>query len=142
MPENNPHSEVVSAWRDGWAGQLSRQELVDVFERALEAIWRRAHLSLGEVTLMAIVDRVLHHGIEAYPHLAPLKVEQGGAHFGALREAAPEVAVALLEESLVFLLVELLRVFGALTGEILTPGLHGELRKVQLRPADPRGGKA
>ncbi len=142
MPGHNPHSEVVSAWRDGWAGQLSQQELVDVFERALDAIWRRAHLSLGEVTLMAIVDRVLHQGVEAYPHLAPLEVKPSGARFGALREAAPEVAVAPLEESLVFLVVELLRVFGALTGEILTPGLHAELRKVRAGPVDQRGGKA
>ncbi len=141
MPEQSPHSEVVRAWLDGWAGRLSQQELVDVFERALDALWRRAHLSLGEITLMAIVDRVFHQGVEAYPHLAPLKVETSGAHFGALRGSAPEVAVALLEESLVFLVVELLRVLGALTGEILTPALHEELRKVQVRPADERGGK-
>ena len=141
MPERNPHNKVVSAWRDGWSGTLSQQELVDVFERVLDALWRRANLSLGEVTLMAIVDRVLHQGVEAYPHLAPLKVETSGAHFGALRGTAPEVAVPLLEESLVFLVGELLRVFGVLTGEILTPGLHAELLKVQVRPSDERGGK-
>jgi hypothetical protein len=142
MPERSHHSEVVGAWLDGWAGRLSQPELVDVFERALAALWRRAHLSLGEITLMAIVDRVLHEGAEAYPHLVSLKVEARGADFGALREAAPRVAVALLEESLVFLVVELLRVFGVLTGEILTPGLHAELRKVQVRPADEKGGKS
>lgn len=142
MPERNHHRAVVGAWRDGWAGQLSQQELVDVFERALKALWSRAHQSLGEVTLMAIVDRVLHEGVDAYPHLAPLKVEPRGADFGALREAAPRVDVALLEESLVFLAVELLRVLGVLTGEILTPGLHAELRKVQVRPADEKGGRS
>ncbi|QSQ23524.1 hypothetical protein JY651_00625 [Pyxidicoccus parkwayensis] len=142
MPERSFHSEVVGAWRDGWAGHLSQQELVDVFERVLATLWCRAHLSLGDITLMAIVDRVLHEGVRVYPHLAPLKVEASGTDFGALREAAPRVAVALLEESLVFLVVELLRVLGVLTGEILTPGLHAELRKVQVRPADERGGSS
>ncbi|MFL5356857.1 hypothetical protein [Archangium sp.] len=129
-------------WRDGWAGRLPQHELVDVYERTLDALWRRAHLSLGEVSLMAIVDRVLHQGTEQYPHLAALKVETSGVQFGELRQVSSALDKVLLEESLTFLVVELLRVFGALTGEILTPGLHAELRKVQVRTADEKGNKA
>ncbi|WP_257463332.1 hypothetical protein [Archangium lipolyticum] len=142
MPERNVHSETVKAWRDGWAGNLSQHELVELYERALDALWRRAHLSLGEVSLMAIVDRVLHDGAERFPHLSALKVETSGVRFGELRQGAPVLDRALLEDSLTFLVVELLRVLGALTGEILTPGLHVELRKVRVQQTDEKGGKA
>jgi hypothetical protein len=141
MPERNIHRDTVRAWRDGWGGSMSPDALVNVYERALDALWRRAHLSLGEITLMAIVDRVLHDGTGKFPHLAALKVETSGVQFGAFRLAAQGVAPALLDEALASLVVELLRVFGTLTGEILTPGLHAELRKVQVHPVDDKGGK-
>jgi hypothetical protein len=130
------------AWREEWTGRLSQSELVDVLERALDALWRRSHLSLGEVTLMAIVDRVLHQASEKFPHLAALKVDTSGVNVGELRASASVLDVALLEDSIVFLVVELMRVFGTLTGEILTPGLHAELRKVQGRLTNEKGVKS
>jgi hypothetical protein len=142
MPERNVHHQTVKTWRDGWAGNLSAQELVDLYDRALDALWRRANMSLGEITLMAIVDRALHHGTEKFPHLAALKVETSGVHLGPLRPSVPVLDLALLDESLAFLVVELLRVLGALTGEILTPGLHAELHKVRVPSAEEKGGKA
>jgi len=142
MGERNVHREAVRTWHDGWAGTLSPHELVDVYERTLDALWRRAHLSLGEITLMAIVDRVLHQGTEKFPHLVVFKVETSGVQFRDLRLAAPSLDRALLEKSLEYLVLELLRVFGVLTGEILTPGLHQELRKVRVRSADEKDGKA
>lgn len=141
LPERGSHSEIVEAWRQGWAGTLPAPILTDTYERALDALWRRAHLSLGEVTLMAIVDRVLYQGIERFPHLAMLRVETSGVHFGELRPTVDALDVALLEESLVFVVVELLRVLGTLTGEILTPGLHAELLKVPAGAVDEKGGK-
>ncbi|HLM48507.1 MAG TPA: hypothetical protein VK458_31875 [Myxococcaceae bacterium] len=130
------------AWREEWSGTLSQSELIDVLERSLDALWRRAHQSLGEVTLMAIVDRVLHQASEKYPHFAALEVETSGVHLGELRASAPALDVALLEESIVFLVAELLRVLGVLTGEILTPGLHAELRKVTGRSSKEEGVKS
>ena len=141
MPERNIHQEAVRAWREDWEGVLDHLALLDVFERALDALWRRAHMSLGEITLMAIVDRVIHQGHELFPHLALLKVEPGGVHFGELRQTAPSLDRRLLEDSFMFLVPELLRVFGALTGEILTPGLHAELRKVRVALAEAQRGK-
>jgi hypothetical protein len=140
-PVRSIHSEAVKTWRDGWGGNLSQHELVDLYERALDALWRRAHLSLGEISLMAIVDRVLHEGAEKFPHLTALKIETSGVQCGALRQVAPGFDPAVLDESLAFLVCELLRVLGALTAEILTPGLHAELLKVRVRPADEKGGK-
>ncbi|AKJ01192.1 hypothetical protein ATI61_11499 [Archangium gephyra] len=140
MRERNIHRETVKAWRDGRGAITSPDALVNLYERALDALWRRAHMSLGEITLMAIVDRVLHDGSGKFPHLVALKVETSGVQFGAFRLAAQGVDLALLEESLEFLVVELLRVFGTLTGEILTPGLHAELSKVRVHPETDKGG--
>jgi hypothetical protein len=141
MTERNTHSEVVRAWRDGRTEPLSPQALVELYDSALDALWRRAHMSLGEITLMAIVERVLLHGTEKFPHLAALKIETSGVHCGELRQSASALDLKLLEESLEFLLVELLRVLGTLTGEVLTPGLHAELLKVRAHPANDKGGK-
>jgi len=141
MPQPNSHHETVKAWCNGWAGSLPAPALLATYERALEAIWSRAHMSLGEITLVAIVDRVLHHGVERFPHLAALKVEESGLHFEELRMSVSALDVARLEESLEFLTVELLRVLGTLTGEILTPGLHEELSKVRPGAEGKRGGR-
>jgi hypothetical protein len=136
MADRNIHSDVVRAWRDGHGEALSQQALVDLYEHALDVLWRRAHMSLGEITLMAIMERVLHDGTSRFPHLAALQIETSGVRCGELRQAAQALDASLLEESLAFLVVELLRVLGTLTGEILTPGLHEELRKVQVDPAE------
>jgi len=142
MPERNLHIEVVQAWRAVWAGHLTQAELLDLFERALTVLWRRANASLGEITLMAIVERVLHDGTERYPHLAALELETSGLRFEELRLSADSLQGTLLEDSLAFLVCELLRVLGTLTGEILTPGLHAELHKVRVRSEeDKKGGK-
>ncbi|MBM7118872.1 hypothetical protein [Archangium primigenium] len=136
--ERSSHTEAVRTWRETWSATPTRTELLDLFERALDGLWRRAHLSLGEITLMAIVDRVLHDGTERYPHLAVLKLETSGLNFGELRQSVQALAETLLEESLTFLLGELLRVLGTLTGEILTPALHAELHRV--RPEEAKKG--
>jgi hypothetical protein len=141
MAERNIHSEVVRTWRNSHGRSLSQQALVDLYERALDALWQRAHMSLGEITLMAIVERVLHDGTSRFPHLAALQIETSGVRCGELRQSAQVLNAALLEESLAFLVVELLRVFGTLTGEILTPGLHAELSKVQVEAVE-KGGRA
>jgi hypothetical protein len=142
MAERNIHSDAVRAWRADRTGALSHQELAGLYERALSALWRRTHQSLGEITLRAIMERVLHQGVEVFPHLAALKVGPSGIHFEEMRQAALALDLELLDESLAYLVAELLRVFGTLTGEILTPGLHAELRKVQPLPADEKGGKS
>ena len=45
------------------------------------ALWNRANLTLGEVTLTAIVDRVLYSAAEQFPPFESLKVEPAGIDF-------------------------------------------------------------
>jgi hypothetical protein len=113
--------------------KASSPELVlQLFETALGALWRRAQVTLGDVTLTAIVDRVLYNAAEKFPLFSSLKVEPSGVRCQELRERAPSLRDSELREGIRFVLVEFLTVLGNLTAEILTPELHANLSKVAL----------
>jgi hypothetical protein len=138
LPDEAAHVECVEAWLDRAAKTLAPAQLVTLFERALAALWRRAEVTLGEVTLTAIVDRVLYTASETYPFLSALKVEDAGIGFDGFREQGAHLAN--LPEAVRLVLVEFLTVLGHLTDEILTPALHAELSKVALEgPGALRG---
>jgi hypothetical protein len=126
MHRDSQHAACVDAWLGG-AADLSPAEIADHFERGLAALWHRAVRTLGEVTLAAIVDRVLYTASEKYPLLAAVKVEGRDIRLSASAEERAAFPRAELLEAARFVLVEFLAVLGSLTAEILTPGLHAEL---------------
>lgn len=102
-----------------------------LFEAAVDALWLRTSTTLGEVTLFAITDRVLHNAANRYPFLASLKLDaEGGIEFGELREQAASLRAAELAVGMRFVLLELLTVIGNLTAEVLTDELHRELSRI------------
>jgi hypothetical protein len=130
MVEETDHSTCVDAWIERAAKGLPPALLIQVFEDGFGMLWRRAHQTLGDVTLTAIVDRVLYTAAEQFPHLASLKVEATGVRFRELHEHASSLHHDQLAEGIRFVLVEFLTVLGNLTSDILTPALHAELSKV------------
>ena len=61
-PDSADHGAYVHAWlarAAPRAGAIPAAGWIGLIERAMGALWRRAHRTLGEVTLAAIVDRVL-----------------------------------------------------------------------------------
>jgi len=139
MTNENHHTAFVDAWTASAARDLPVAKLVDLFDRAFAALWERSYLTLGEITLRAIVNRVLRSGREAFPWLHSIKVEPNGVSFKGLREDSVPLENANHAAALRFLLVELLTVLGNLTGEILTPELHDELSRV-AHERRPEGG--
>lgn len=137
------HAREVDAWLARAARGLPPDRLLSLFERALHALWHRACLTLGDVTLMAIVDRVLHDARERSPVLSPLKVDPAGISCRELHETLGTLSRSELEQGMRFVLVEFLTVLGNLTAEILSPALHGELSRVEPEDEgaaqDPRG---
>jgi hypothetical protein len=123
--EGTSHEAFVDAWLRGATEKLPPAAFAVLLERSLDALWRRAQVSLGDVTLGAIVDRVLSVASESYPPVATLKVKEAGVSFDDLSGTIERDAVR-------FILVELLTVVGNLTDEILTPELHAALSKVAL----------
>jgi hypothetical protein len=124
----NDHEGAVTAWFGRAAQDRSVDSLIQAFEDAFAALWRRSHVTLGEVTLMAIVDRVIHTASEQYPLLTSVEVVATGLGCQSLRSQdglRPDQVSAAIR----FVLVEFLTVLGNLTAQILTPALHAELLK-------------
>jgi hypothetical protein len=130
MQDESDHAAVVRAWMERETTDLPAERLVDAFDAGFRALWRRANRTLGDVTLAAIMDRVLLTAMERFPTLAALEIEATGIRSGSLRERARSLRRDQLAEGLCFVLVEFLTVLGNLTAEILTPALHGELSRV------------
>ena len=130
-PDQNDHQASVDAWMDRNCRGAGTGPLLEHFDRALVVLWRRAGVTLGEVTLTAIVERVLFVASQRSPVLSSIKVEPSGPRCENLRERARGLPRDEIAEAIRFVLVELLTVIGNLTAEILTPALHAELSKVK-----------
>lgn len=140
MTEETEHSARVDAWMArALAPEVPLEGLVPAFEAAFGALWQRAHLTLGKITLTAMVDRVLHTAAARFPFLGSLEVQTSGLRCEELRRRAHELPRAELALAIRFVLVELLTVLGNLTAEILSPALHVALSQVALGASDAAG---
>lgn len=120
------HRAIVATWiRRAPDEPLA---LVRAFEATFAALWKRTRLTLGDVTLTAIVDRVLHIACERFAFLASLELLEGGPRWTDAASAAG-MSRARLAEGLELVLVDFLSVLGNLTAEILTPALHAEISR-------------
>ena len=136
------HKTFVDEWLKRSAKDLPPEILLQVFEVALAALWARTHTTLGEVTLTAITERVLHSASEKLPVFSTLKVDpNAGIQLRELRERIGSAHDAELVAGIPFVIVELLTVLGNLTAEILTPELHRDLSQVAV-PETMGGDKA
>jgi hypothetical protein len=125
--DDNNHSACVDAWMERVGNDLPAAQLLQAFEHGFAAVWRRAHQTLGDVTLTAIADRVLYTAAETFPFLSSLKIQPTGLECDGLHEHAGSLHRDQLASGLRFVLVEFLTVLGNLTAEILTPALHAQL---------------
>ncbi len=131
------HEAAVDAWIERSLPSLPI-EIVGLFHEALEAVWNRAVTTLGTVTLTAIAERVLYTAVERYGFLSAINPRPNGdARWRAqLHERLAAVPRAELVGGLRFALVELLRVIGSLTAEILSADLHAALAKTIAATTD------
>jgi hypothetical protein len=129
VADKNKHRARVDAWMTRATRSAAPERLVDAFERAFGALWRRADATLGEVTLGAILGRVLYTAAERYPLLSSLEMSGTGLNGDKLRARADSLNQDQLAQGIHFILVEFLTVLGNLTAEVLTPALHSELAK-------------
>ena len=144
MPYEVDHAGVVSARFDRCVQDLPPRRLVDQFTFAFNSVWRRANRTLGEVTLMAIGERVLYVAAERYLPLAELKLEPDGIHSDGFLPRIDDLTRDELTNAVRFILTELLTVVGALTGEVLSPPLHAELAAITppaLNAVQPDAGR-
>ncbi len=134
LPDEHSHAAYVDAWLRRAVRPASPDTLLVSFDLALNALWARTKATLGEVTLTAIVERVLYLSSEEFPFIAAIKVEPAnGIMCHDLQEQLAPLPSSQAEQGMRFVLVELLTVLGNLTAEILTPELHAELSRLAVR---------
>jgi hypothetical protein len=138
MREASAHAAQVDAWVRELPQGLAPEQLVSVFEQSFFALWRRAELTLGEVTVAAIAERVLHDASVEFPLLAALKADDG-VQFGELRGLVKREDATQLREGMRSTLTQFLTVMGNLTANILTPALYSELSLVGVTDLSPNG---
>jgi len=131
MGEGNAHDAFVRHWLATASAGAAPDEIERLLERALDAAWTRAHVTLGDVTLTAIADRVLHEATEAHPWLGAAVVEATGFRLDGAREPRHGATEEQLASSVQRLLVDFLTVLGNLTADILTPALHGAISAIE-----------
>jgi hypothetical protein len=139
--DETEHTERVERWIRQAGDSLSSEQLLELFEQAMSALWERAQLTLGTTTLTAILDRVLYTAAERFPPFESVKTEEAGIDCTRLRDRIKEMSDSQLGEAIRFVVVEFLSVLGNLTAEILTPALHSELGKVRLVNDPARGSR-
>lgn len=132
MVDEYDHGARVDAWLEQVRAAPGRG-LAPAFEAAFTRVWERARQTLGDVTLYAVVDRVLYVAAERHPVCAGLALAADGLRVDAFREHARTAPEAELAAGVRFVLVEFLTVLGSLTAEILSPALHAELANVVLQ---------
>ncbi len=138
MLDEGHHEAFVDAWLARCASGLSPEDLLRLFETAFCALWARTETTLGEITLTAIVSRVLHNASETAPFLSSVEIEpEGRFDCHTLLDGIGDVDPIELRDGIRSVLVELLTVLGNLTAEILTPEMHASLSEV----GRPTGGR-
>jgi hypothetical protein len=124
------HAACIEAVMERSGSALAPGRQLDVFGTAFNALWQRAQLTLGDVTLMAIVKRVLYKASEHYPVFKALTVANTGIARSELEMQLAQLSLAQRDAALRYVLVEVLTVIGSLTADILTPALHQALLNV------------
>jgi hypothetical protein len=123
------HSIFVQTWEKDAASGLTSVQQVRLLENAIRVVERRACLTLSNITLLVILDRVLHNSKEKFPTLAEISIESNSLNFFKLHNFENNNLVEAID-GLRYLLIELLKVLSRITADILTIPLHNELLKV------------
>jgi hypothetical protein len=140
MREPSEHTAYVDTWLDRFPKALTPEQLVSAFEQGFTALSQRAQRTLGDVTVSAIAERVLHDVSAQFPLLAALKVEAGvGVQFGELRHRVQPEDAEQIREGMRLTLIQFLAVMGNLTADILTPALHVELSGARVEELSTNG---
>lgn len=127
MSDEHDHAACVDEWRRRLGDDVDALALIRAFARAYRCVWRRAQLTLGNVTLIAIGDRVLHDATEQHPILGGVRLDESGLSCDDLERRAATLEMTELEGAVRAVLVELLAVLGRLTAGVLTVPLHAAL---------------
>ena len=128
-PSSDVHSNFVMTWENKTNIGLSKVNRLRLFEMAIHAVEKRSCVTLSNVTLLVILDRVLHHCRDKYPVLSEVSLDTHSLNFQKLQNLEDHKLDDFIQ-ALRYLLIEILKVLTRITADILTIPLHDELLKV------------
>jgi hypothetical protein len=123
------HSKFVSDWIRSATKGLLQEELLRTFEKAIDRLLAGTRISISEITMDAVLDRILDNCAESYPMMNQVFIEKTRFNFDDLRSEISKHRDEEIKSSFHYLITDFLFVIGNLTGEQLTPQLHLELFK-------------
>lgn len=127
------HRDAVAKWMSQAGPGLSNDELVDLLDQALRALWAVARPHISEVTLAAVLDRALVNVSDAFPSVPRLTVDADAANLAALRTAAPRLKRETLAQAVEYVLTDFLAILGNLTAEMFSKSLLAKLSGLRLK---------
>lgn len=130
MSNQDEHGAQIDAWLARQAPPtMTAERLIALLAEGFDVLWNRAFLTLGDVTLTAIGERVLLRSAERQPLLAGLTVGPTGLNCEVLVLGAASLDVTELRNGIRSVLVEFLTIVCRLTAGVLTPALYSELAR-------------
>lgn len=128
--------DMVNAWEKKKADGLSPGQKALFYEKALQVVVERALQTLSGITLMVVLDRVLHQSKDKFPILSEVKVEDNSFNFNELLGGDANHSSEDSLRALRYLLAEFLRVLGRITADILTAPLQEELLQMTWKTSE------
>lgn len=132
------HFQIVDEWLTTNSIGLSLDQQVFLLEKGIHSVEQRALKTLSNIGLMVILDRVLHQSTEKFDLLCDVKIING-INIDAILNSEITKNTKDTQNIIIglrYFLIELLRVLGRLTAEILTKPLHTELKNVTFESKD------
>ena len=129
LQRNELHIVQVELWKKKNAN-FSSDQMIHLFVNAIQAVHKRSLNTLSNVTVGAVVDRTLHECKEKFPLLSKISSAPDGLQFDHFFDQMQKIEQQEAQDSLEYLLIELLEIFGKITAEILTKYLYQELMTV------------
>lgn len=130
MDAESQIASAVDSWLETAAKPNATPDyLTALWEQVLLLLWRRASLTLGEVTLAVIFDRVLLEVASRHPLAKHIRFGESAPDLLALRAAGTTAEAAALRAGVRDFIISYISLLDALTAGILTPVLLKELEK-------------
>lgn len=134
----------VDRWIEIHLKGLSSAQIAPIFNAAIQAVLNRTLVTLSEVTLNAVLDRVVSQCQKKHPRLTGLRVESFQISSEGLSHPTSEDLAEVIE-AYRFLLIELLTILENLTAGIIMEPLYRELSMVSskndMKSSSDRGNK-
>ncbi len=128
----------MDVWIERSTAQISEKAMIILVGRTLQKMLVAIHYSVSEVTLAAVLDRVLYNSSEQHSVLKGIKANGIKLNFAGLKNVRNEN----MQDAFHYLITEFIYIIGNLTAERLTPVLYQVLEHAKVTAPATKATKA